>query len=146
MNENYISAEGTNYQNILFFFGSVFLILMIYSIRHFLKIKKIIKQGNSTIATVIRSVASRQNDTGAMSSETTQRAVFEYTVAGVRYEKKDSYGQNPPKYKVGQKVEIYYDPLNPNNATLKGREIIVAIFLIIFGVLGIGLFLIGLSM
>ncbi|MCH5316255.1 MAG: DUF3592 domain-containing protein [Eubacterium sp.] len=48
--------------------------------------------------------------------------VIEYQVGDRTISKKSNSGQNPPKYKVGQQVEIYYNPNNVEEYYIKGES------------------------
>lgn len=67
-------------------------------------------------ATVIR------NEKG---SEDTYFPVFEYEVDGMIYTQKSHSGRNPPKYQLGDKVTIHYDPTNPNGFYVEKEDMIV---------------------
>ncbi len=47
--------------------------------------------------------------------EDTYTPVFAYTVDGKDYEQKSSYSTNPPKYDIGDEVELHYEPGKPTN-------------------------------
>ncbi len=46
--------------------------------------------------------------------------VFEYTVGDYKYVKEYTYGSNVIPYKIGQEVEIYYNPNKPDQYYVKG--------------------------
>ena len=46
--------------------------------------------------------------------------VIEYQVGDRIISQKSSSGQNPPKYKVGEQVEVYYNPNNVEEYIIKG--------------------------
>lgn len=46
--------------------------------------------------------------------------VFEYTVGDHKYVKEYTYGSNVIPYKIGQEVEIYYNPNKPDQYYVKG--------------------------
>lgn len=45
---------------------------------------------------------------------TTYAPVFEYEFKGQTYRQKSNISSNPPRYQVGQRVEVMIDPDNPN--------------------------------
>ncbi|MBA4853103.1 DUF3592 domain-containing protein [Emticicia sp. BO119] len=73
--------------------------------------------------------------------KTLKRPVIEYyTSDQQKHVYYHSEGTNPPKYHKGEKVKIYYNPLNPEDASL-GYSFIPIIILCIFGLVftGIGI-------
>ena len=46
--------------------------------------------------------------------------VFEYTVGDHKYVKEYTYGSNVIPYKIGQEVEIYYNPNKPDQYYVEG--------------------------
>lgn len=61
--------------------------------------------------------------------------VIEYQVGDRTISQKSRSGENPPKYKVGQQVEIYYNPNNVEEYIIKGDSTPT--------VLGIGFIVLG---
>ena len=64
-----------------------------------------------------------------------KRPIIEYNSSD---QKKHTYyhseGTNPPKYRKGQEVDVYYNPLDPEDASL-GYSFIPMIILTIFGLI-----------
>ncbi|RFS15218.1 DUF3592 domain-containing protein [Emticicia sp. C21] len=70
-----------------------------------------------------------------------KRPVIEfYTSAQKKHTYYHSEGTNPPKYKKGEEVIVYYNPLNPEDVSL-GYSFIPMIILSIFGLVftGVGI-------
>ncbi|MCL2843601.1 MAG: DUF3592 domain-containing protein [Oscillospiraceae bacterium] len=123
---------------VLSIFGLIFL-------KALLKARKILEQGNSTMATVIRYVVT-QNNHGKARNRGLYKfyyAVFEYTVGGISYEHQNVVGNNKPKYEIGEKVEIYYDPSNPAEVTLEGSQKATKVLMLSFGAGGVLFLLVG---
>ena len=121
-------TQEISIQHFLLFLGVVFSISSICLLISIVKTRKLIKQGNFEIATVIRTINHRQTSR----SMVMQRPVFEYTIDGIRYEKISSTGTHPPKYKVGQKIKIYYSSENPDQSIMEGDDKISVILFFIF--------------
>lgn len=67
---------------------------------------------------------------------TTFHPVLEYNIGNLNFVKEYQYGSSICKYKIGQNIEIYYNPENYNEYYVAGDN--TSIFLwIIFGVIGI---------
>jgi hypothetical protein len=59
------------------------------------------------------------------------------TPDGRRWEFQETWGSNPPEFKLEQKVDVRYDPANPRNAFINsfvGQWILPGIFLLVGGV------------
>jgi len=129
----------------LFIFGSILLVLALIFSREWLRCKRITDQGQTTTITV--------TDTVTVSSgvEPGQRGVggkffkpvFEWTVNGQTYKKEHKVAHDPPKYHLGQKIAIYYDPANPAEMTLEGSGKVTKLLMLSFGAGGILLLLGG---
>jgi len=134
----------------LIFGGACLLTAFIFS-RVWLRNKRITDKGQMTIATVIgiTSGSSRNGGnhsyTGHVSggNEKYFKPVFEWTVNGQIYKKEHNVGQDPPKYREGQEVAIYYDPANPVEMALQGSEKVTKILMLSFGAGGVLLLLVG---
>ena len=73
--------------------------------------------------------------------------IFEYMVGERKFKKESRYGGVQNKYKIGQEIEVYYNPENPNDSYIgkeEGKS--TGFFAIIIGatVIGIGIF-VGIS-
>jgi len=125
-----------------FIFGSIFLLVAFIFGTVWRRSKRITDQGQTTIATVT-DITSRGSRIGGAQrgNEKYFHPVFVWTVNGQVYKKEHNAGQDPPKYREGQKVTIFYDPANPAEMTLKGSEKVTKILMISFGSVG-GLFLV----
>lgn len=88
---------------------------------------------------------------GASSSPTTQCPIFEYTVNDVKYNRASNVAWNKShiKKKMNQPQNIYYNPLNPKQASLlkqSALSIIGKVFVPIgIGILILSLIIIGLE-
>ncbi len=71
--------------------------------------------------------------------------VFSYTVNGVEYRKAGTvaYNRGTVKKKIGKDCKVYYDPQNPNKASL-GKNSVWAVLGKVFLPVGLGLLLLGL--
>ena len=128
-----------------FIFGPILLITASIFSTVWLRSKRIIGQGKTTIATV--------TDVAAVSSSVSpgERGVggkffkpaFEWTVNGQIYKKAHNVAHDPPKYHIGQELSIYYDPANPAEMTLEGSGKVTKILMLSFGVAGVLFLLIG---
>ena len=87
----------------------------------------VMKQGDSlkkrcteeTVGTVVELI--RERDSDSTTDHTyTYFPVIEYKVGDQTISQKSRSGQNPPKYQVGQQVEIYYNPNNVEEYFIKG--------------------------
>ena len=72
-----------------------------------------------TIGTVVEVICERDSNTTSDSTYT-YYPVIEYQVGDRTISQKSRSGQNPPKYQVGQQVEIYYNPNNVEEYIIKG--------------------------
>lgn len=63
--------------------------------------------------------------------------VFEYTVGDYKYVKEYTYGSNVIPYKIGQEVEIYYNPNKPDQYYVEGDTLykMVAKIIIFLGII-----------
>ena len=64
------------------------------------------------------------------------------TKAGTKISFSSSVSSNPPSYNEGENVEVLYDPINPNNATIKGFKSLYLGVLIV-GIIGTAFFILG---
>ena len=143
-NNNFDVAINAGYYIPFLIFGGIFLFVACIFLKAWLQSRKIIKQGQTTIATVKANHVRRESSAVGERGSRMMHPVFEWTVNDQVYEKESRGGQNPPKYHVGQKVAIYYDPMNPKEMTLRGSEKVMRILMIVFGTVGGILLLIGL--
>ncbi len=91
---------------------------------------------NGTVTGLSQS-ESYNSDTGSYS--TVYCPYVEYTTNdGQSIEVNLNECSTPPMYSVGDPVEVYYDPQNPQNAQLKGgvRQVVGNIFVVVLGVIG----------
>lgn len=70
--------------------------------------------GEKTIAQVVRLAESTDSE----GSCCVYSPVFEYTVAGRRHSFESMNASSPPSYRVGQQVEILYNPEDPDDAVV----------------------------
>ena len=134
----------------LIFGGACLLTAFVFS-RVWLRNKRITDIGQTTIATVIGITSGNSRNDGNHSytghvgggNEKYFKPVFEWTVNGQTYKKEHNVGQDPPKYREGQEVPIYYDPANPSEMTLQGSEKVIKILMFSFGAGGVLLLLVG---
>ena len=87
-----------------------------------------INQGNGlrnrcteeTIGTVVEVIRESHYSSTDNTYTDTYYPVIEYQVGDLTISHKSSFGQYPPKYTVGQQVEIYYNPNNVEEYIIKG--------------------------
>lgn len=81
---------------------------------------------------------------GASSSPTTQCPIFEYTVNGVNYNQASNVAWNKSyiKKKMNKPQNIYYNPLNPKQASLL-KQSILSIIGKVFTPIGVGMFILS---
>lgn len=119
-------------------FGGIGLIFLFVSILVSLVHRK--KEKNCTahtVATVINVI--KKLNTTSHSHSHSYYPVFQYTTAsGQSVCKQYNFGTNPPKYKVGQNVEICYDP-QKCNVFYVSNDKISKTFALIFGLIGAGM-------
>ncbi|MBB4802442.1 hypothetical protein HNP37_002515 [Flavobacterium nitrogenifigens] len=96
-----------------------------------------LEKAETTQGTVIEMIPKRSKD-----STTYSPVVSFITKSGQTITYTSSVSSNPPSYDVGENVEIFYDPANPNDAEING---FVSLWLgvLILGGIGIVFFLIG---
>lgn len=96
-----------------------------------------LEKAETTQGTVIEMIPKRSKDS------TTYSPVVSFTTkAGQEITYTSSTSSNPPSYDVGENVEIFYDPANPNDAEINGF-FSLWLGVIILGFIGIVFFLIG---
>lgn len=63
--------------------------------------------------------------------------IYEYTVNGQTYTKKATSSSGNGKYRIGDEVDIYYNPIKPDEFYESGNnaEIILGVFCLIMGVI-----------
>jgi len=132
-----------------FIFGPILLLTAFIFSRVWLRSKRITDIGRTTTAVVTamvtKSSSSLNNEINASPGVGGKffAPVFEWTVNGQTYKKVHNSGQDPPKYREGQEVTIYYDPANPAEMTLEGSQKVTKILMLSFGVGGLLFLLIG---
>ena len=88
----------------------------------------VMKQGDSlkqrcseeAIGTVVEVICESDYSTTENTYTYTYYPVIEYQVGDRMLSQKSRSGQDPPKYKVGDQVEIYYNPNNVEEYFIKG--------------------------
>lgn len=74
-----------------------------------------------TIGTVVEVIRERNSNTSNRTSNSyTYFPVIEYQVGDRTVSQKSQFGQNPPKYKVGEQLEICYNPNDIEEYIIKG--------------------------
>ena len=130
-----------------FIFGAALLFVGLIMWLESSRIGKIKATGQQTQATVKKMVVRLGGRTADVTESTgknvNQTPVFEYMVEDRMYEKLHNVAQHPPKYRLGQRVSIIYNPENPMEMVLANSGKIVKILMIIFGALGLLFLLIG---
>ena len=110
---------------------------IIISVTHFTNQAK---QTAETTATVIRIESRMETDTDGEDTRW-YYPIIEYTVNNQKYEQQlpDSGSTISSDYKEGDKVEISYNPDNPNEISKKGSfgGLIAGIFFIIVGIIAV---------
>ncbi|WJS94153.1 DUF3592 domain-containing protein [Flavobacterium johnsoniae] len=96
-----------------------------------------LEKAETTQGTVIEMIPKRSKDS------TTYSPVVSFTTkSGQEIAYTSSTSSNPPSYNVGENVQIFYDPANPNKAEINGF-FSLWLGVIILGFIGIVFFLIG---
>lgn len=96
-----------------------------------------LEKAETTQGTVIEMIPKRSKDS------TTYSPVVSFTTkSGQTITYTSSTSSNPPSYDVGEKVEIFYDPANPNDAEINGF-FSLWLGVLILGFIGTVFFLIG---
>ncbi|MBZ5486802.1 DUF3592 domain-containing protein [Halomonas aquamarina] len=114
--------------------GAVFLVLACFLYQ---QSRAFYDQAVSAEGTVIELVERRSEDS------ITYRPVVEFVTGdGTQVEFTSRVGSNPPGYAIGERVEVLFDPDNPNNARLDGFFESMGAWLI-FGAIGALFFLSG---
>ncbi len=93
----------------------------------------------------VTAMSERESQDSDGNNSTSYCPTVKYTTqAGEPIENDLNECSTPPAYNVGDSVEVYYNPQNPNEAILKGGVLssIGTIFTVVFGILG-ALFCIG---
>lgn len=96
-----------------------------------------LEKAETTQGTVIELIPKRSKD-----STTYSPLVSFTTKSGQEITYTSSTSSNPPSYDVGENVQIFYDPANPNDAEINGF-FSLWLGVIILGFIGIVFFLIG---
>jgi hypothetical protein len=95
-------------------FGFVGFILLLIALFIFFRTRSFIGRSLQAQATVTQMVYSSSSDGGGYSP------VFRFrTLEGQEVEVAENLSSNPPQFKVGQTIEVLYDPQNPHNARIK---------------------------
>ena len=96
-----------------------------------------LEKAETAQGTVIEMIPKRSKDS------TTYSPVVSFTTkSGQQINYTSSTSSNPPSYDVGENVQIFYDPANPNDAEINGF-FSLWLGVIILGFIGIVFFLIG---
>ena len=84
---------------------------------------------------------------GANNSPTTKCPIFEYTVNGVKYNQASNVAWNKShiRKKMNKPQNIYYNPLNPKQASLL-KQSVLSIIGKVFIPIGIGMFILSVVM
>jgi len=121
-------------------FGLVGFILTALAVFFLLRTRSFMETAEQTQGTVINMLYSRSSDGGGGYS-----AVYRFrTITGQEVEVRDNLSSNPPQFKVGQTIDVLYDPENPQSARIKKwfnlyfLPALLGFLGIIFGCIGIG--------
>ena len=102
---------------------------------------RIIKTGEQTIGMVIDNIKRPRRAGESFQSTAMAPAVLFITKTGEQHTYYSQTYTTPASYSVGDKVDIWYLPAEPNKATLKGAD--AWILPVAFGVFGLAMCLIG---
>ena len=123
--------------------GFMFIIVGIVTMNQGNDLKK--RCTEETIGTVVEVICESDYSTTEDTYTYTYYPVIEYQVGERTISQKSRSGQYPPKYKVGDQVEIYYNPDNAEEYIIKGDSIptYLGIIFIVIGsiVLAVGFFI-----
>jgi len=120
-------------------FGFVGFILITLAVFFLLRTRAFISRSRQTQATITQMIYSRDEDGGGYIPEFRFR-----TLEGQEIEVRGSLRTNPPQFKVGQVIEVLYDPDNPQNARIKKWfnlyfvPMLLGFLGLLFGSIGIG--------
>ena len=103
-------SEGILGMIFLLFFGVIFSAVGFFSIKSNKRLKEVCT--SRTKGTVIEIQRRRS---GGRKSTTSYYPVYSYTVKEIPYEKSSSIGTPKPRFTIGQKVNVLYNPANPDD-------------------------------
>ena len=98
--------------------GIIFIIFGIVTMNQVNDLKR--RCTEETIGTVVEVICESDYSSTEDSYTYTYYPVIEYQVGERTISQKSRSGQYPPKYKVGEQVEIYYNPDNAEEYIIKG--------------------------
>ena len=95
---------------------------------------KIVKQGNTVMATVAENKVVKKSGKGdSKFAPAFYHSVLKYEINGVQYTEESHGESRKPKYEVGEELKIYYNGKNPSEFLI-GRETTLNILLYSFNV------------
>lgn len=118
--------------------GGLFILLALFL---FVRTRIFLGKAQETKGTVIEMISKRGSKGG-----TSYSPVYEFrTITGQMIKVEDSLSTNPPMFQVGQKIDVLYEPENPQNARIK-RCMSLYFMPALFAFLGFTFFIIGVGM
>jgi heme/copper-type cytochrome/quinol oxidase subunit 2 len=126
-------------------FSIVGLILLLVSLLLFVSTSQFVRKSAIATGTVV-ALEERTDSDDRTSYHPVYYPVVEFKIAEndtFRFE--SSFGSNPPSYRIGEKVEVLYDPASPGNAKIKSF-LSLWVGVVILGILGFIFFAIGFGM
>lgn len=118
--------------------GGLFILLALFL---FMRTRMFLAKAQETKGTITEMIAKRGSKGG-----TSYSPVYEFrTITGQMVKVEESLSTNPPRFQVGQTVDVLYDPENPQSARVK-NWMSLYFMSALFGFLGFTFFSIGAGM
>ncbi len=116
-------------------FGIIFAVIGLLLIIMFFRKKK--NCTSVTKGTVVDIDVERNYDREHDRSYSVEFPIYEYTVDGQTYTEKATSSSGNSKYRIGDEVDIYYNPIKPDEFYVSGEnaEIILGVVFLIIGVI-----------
>ena len=120
-------------------FGGVGLLLIVLALFFLIRTRMFISNSRETMGTVTQMVYDSDSEGGGYTP------IFRYrTLEGQEVEVSGNLRTNPPQFKVGQTIEVLYDPENPSKARIKKWfnlyfvPMLLGLLGLLFGGIGVG--------
>ncbi len=127
---------------ILLIFGGIFLIIgVVVFAQTFQKRRRC----NAVTAGVVKAVRTkRQTEDSGKDKKAIFRTTVEFSVGDKTYIKDAIYGSTMNAHYVGEKIDIHYNPEDPNQAYWGTSDFLGIFSGVLFGVVGLGLIIVSL--
>ena len=128
-------------KNVLpFIMGIVFIAVGVFSFINQNRLNNVCTE--QVVGTVVEIIQESSYDSESNTTSYTYYPVVEYTAGSERVTERGSVGSNPSKYKVGDNVDILYNPSNISEFIISGDSTSM-ILSIVFAVAGVVLLIAG---